>query len=54
VVSRSFEVPDTAGVRFHGLVSVSLGGVGTIGNVINNTGGTANAATQQRYVTNYP
>ncbi|GAB2588811.1 discoidin domain-containing protein [Kribbella endophytica] len=54
VASRSFEVPDTPGVRFHGLVSVSLGGVGTISNVINNTGGTANAATQQRYVTNYP
>ncbi|MBB6570235.1 discoidin domain-containing protein [Kribbella sandramycini] len=54
VATRSFEVPDTPGVRFHGLVSVSLGGVGTISNVINNTGGTANAATQQRYVVNYP
>ena len=47
-------MPDTPGVRFHDLVTVSLGGVGTITNVINNTGGTANAATQQRYVTNYP
>jgi len=54
VVSRAFEVPDTAGVRFHDLVSVSLGGVGTINNVINNTGGAANLATQQRYVVNYP
>ncbi|HEY0619061.1 MAG TPA: sialidase, partial [Kribbella sp.] len=54
VASRSFEVPDTPGVRFHDLVSVSLGGVGTIANVINNTGGTANAATQQRYVVSYP
>ncbi|MFI5707662.1 discoidin domain-containing protein [Kribbella sp. NPDC051620] len=54
VVDRSFEVPDTAGVKFHDLVSVSLGGVGTIANVINNTGGTANAATQQRYVVSYP
>ncbi|MEV6414097.1 discoidin domain-containing protein [Kribbella sp. NPDC051718] len=54
VVDRSFEVPDTAGVKFHDLVSVSLGGVGTIANVINNTGGTANAANQQRYVVSYP
>jgi hypothetical protein len=54
VASRSFEVPDTAGVRFHDLVSVSLGGVGTISNVINNTGGTANAVNQQRYLVSYP
>ncbi|GAB3954038.1 discoidin domain-containing protein [Kribbella albertanoniae] len=54
VASRSFEVPDTPGVRFHDLVSVSLGGVGTISNVINNTGGTANTANQQRYVVSYP
>jgi hypothetical protein len=54
VVDRSFEVPDTPGVRFHDLVSVSLGGVGTVANVINNTGGTANAANQQRYVVSYP
>ncbi|GAA1672180.1 discoidin domain-containing protein [Kribbella yunnanensis] len=54
VASRSFEVPDTPGVRFHDLVSVSLGGVGTISNVINNTGGTANTANQQRYLVNYP
>ncbi|WBQ02139.1 discoidin domain-containing protein [Kribbella sp. CA-293567] len=54
VADRGFEVPDTPGVRFHSLVSVSLGGVGTIANVINNTGGAANTATQQRYVVNYP
>ncbi|MEU8222448.1 hypothetical protein [Kribbella sp. NPDC048915] len=54
VASPSFEVPDTPGVRFHDLVSVSLGGVGTIDNVINNTGGRADATTQQRYVVSYP
>jgi hypothetical protein len=54
VVDRSFEVPDTPGVKLHDLVSVSLGGVGTIANVVNNTGGTANAATQQRYLVTYP
>lgn len=54
VADRSFEVPETPGVRFHDLVSVSLGGVGTIANVISSTGGTANAASQQRYVVSYP
>ncbi|ALG11231.1 discoidin domain-containing protein [Kibdelosporangium phytohabitans] len=54
VASRSFEVPNTPGVRFHGLVSVSLGGVGTINRVINDTGATANTANQISYVTDYP
>lgn len=54
VASRSFEVPNTPGVRFHGLVSVSLGGVGTINRVINDTGATANLANQVSYVPNYP
>jgi hypothetical protein len=38
---RGFEVPVNAGVRFHDLLTVSLGGVGTIDHVINNTGGPA-------------
>jgi hypothetical protein len=55
VVSRSFEVPDTPGVRFHGLVSVSLGGVGTISHVINNTGGAAQGtSTVPVNVVSYP
>ena len=54
VVSRAFEVPVVAGVRFHDLVTVSLGGVGTISHVINNTGGTANQATQVQKVVNFP
>lgn len=54
VTANGFEVPNTAGVRMHDLVTVSLGGVGTISNVINGVGGTANMATQQRYVVNYP
>jgi hypothetical protein len=54
VAERSFEVPNNAGVRFHNLVTVSLGGVGTINRVINNTGGTANATNQVVYLTNYP
>ncbi|HET9138186.1 discoidin domain-containing protein [Actinophytocola sp.] len=54
VASRAFEVPNTPNVRFHDLVSVSLGGVGTINRVINDTGGTANTATQVVYLVNYP
>jgi hypothetical protein len=54
VASRGFEVPDTPGVRFHDLVTVSLGGVGTIEPVINGAGGTANLATQVQHLVNYP
>ncbi|GAA3801067.1 discoidin domain-containing protein [Sphaerisporangium flaviroseum] len=54
VADRSFEVPQKPGVRFHDLVSVSLGGVGTIRHVINTTGGPANTSTQVAYLTNYP
>jgi F5/8 type C domain-containing protein len=54
VAGHSFEVPDNAGVRFHDLVSVSLGGVGTINHVINDAGATANLANQVSYLGGYP
>jgi hypothetical protein len=54
VAAHSFEVPNTAGVRFHDLVSVSLGGVGTINHVINDAGATANLANQISYLVQYP
>ncbi len=54
VASRGFEVPNRSGVRFHGLVTVSLGGVGTINHVINDTGEVANLPHQVSYVENYP
>jgi hypothetical protein len=38
---HAFETPVNAGVRFHDVLTVSLGGVGTIDHVINNTGGAA-------------
>jgi hypothetical protein len=38
---RSFEVPVTAGVKLHDLLTVSLGGVGTIDHVVNDTGAAA-------------
>jgi hypothetical protein len=56
-VDRGFEVPDRAGVRLHSVITVSLGDVGTIGNVVNNTGGSVpNPAgnTVPRQVVNYP
>ncbi|MCS7479317.1 discoidin domain-containing protein [Umezawaea endophytica] len=54
VASRGFEVPNKPGVQFRDLVTVSLGGVGTITNVINNVGATANLANQISYVVSYP
>ncbi|GAA1663066.1 discoidin domain-containing protein [Fodinicola feengrottensis] len=54
VASHAFEVPDTPGVKFHDLVTVSLGGVGTISHVINNTGPAANTSHQVSPWTNYP
>jgi len=54
VGERGFEAPTRTGVRFTNMVIVSLGGVGTINRVINNTGGPANATTQVVYLTNYP
>lgn len=54
VETRSFEVPDTSGVKFHDMVTVSLGGTGTISHVINNTGAAVNSGHQVTYLTNYP
>ncbi len=54
VAARSFEVPDTPGVRFHHMVTVSLGGTGTISHVINNTGGPSNSANNVANLVNYP
>ncbi|TWP52342.1 RICIN domain-containing protein [Lentzea tibetensis] len=54
VADRAFEVPTAAGVRFHSMVTVSLGGAGTIARVINNTGGPSNSATNVANVANYP
>jgi hypothetical protein len=38
---HAFEVPNTPGVQFHDLLTVSLGGIGAITHVINDTGATA-------------
>jgi hypothetical protein len=54
VASRAFEVPDTPGVKFHALVTVSLGGVGTIGHIINGAGGCSDAANHINFLAEYP
>jgi hypothetical protein len=52
---RGFEVPTRTGVRFHSILTVSLGGNGVIDHVINTTGGPAQGtATVPSTVVNYP
>ena len=52
---RAFEVPVTPGVKFHDLLTVSLGGNGTINRVINNTGGpAAGTATIPSFLVSFP
>jgi hypothetical protein len=55
VLTRAIEAPKTPGVQFHHIITVALGNLGSIDNVINDTGG----ATQMKprvtpKVTNYP
>jgi hypothetical protein len=54
VEDHSFEVPSTPGVKFHNMVTVSLGGVGTINHIINNTGDPSNSNTNVSKIVNYP
>jgi len=55
VAARGFEAPNNANVRFHDLLTVSLGGNGSITNVINTTGGpAAGTATVPSNVVSYP
>ncbi|OWV11515.1 sialidase [Micromonospora wenchangensis] len=54
VADRAIEAPTNPNVRFTNMVTVSLGGVGTINRVVNSAGGTANTTNQVVYLTNYP
>jgi hypothetical protein len=51
---RAFEVPDTAGVKFHDLVTVYLTGWGGIDHVINETGAAVNSSNQVTNIVSYP
>lgn len=56
-VARAFEVPNVAGVKFHDLLTVSLGNTGGISRVINNTGAAVplpNTNTAPSNVLNFP
>jgi hypothetical protein len=53
--ARAFEVPDTGGVKLHDIVTVSLGGNGTIRHAVNDTGAPAQgAATTAVNLVSYP
>ncbi|MEV4316304.1 RICIN domain-containing protein [Actinocrispum sp. NPDC049592] len=54
VAERSFEVPNTPNVKFHNMITVSLGGTGTINHVINSTGDAARSGHTEATVNNYP
>ncbi|GAA1511206.1 RICIN domain-containing protein [Kribbella lupini] len=54
IADRAFEVPNKTGVKFHNMVTVSLGGRGTIAHVINTTGGPSNSSTNVAQWVNYP
>jgi hypothetical protein len=53
---HAFEVPNQpgSGLHFTDLLTVSLGGIGTIIHVINETGATANSANQVVDLVSYP
>ena len=54
VAAHAFEVPNVAGVRFHDMVTVSLGGTGTISHVINNSGGPSNSSSNVANLVSFP
>ncbi len=54
VAAHSFEVPAVSGVKFHDMVTVSLGGVGTISHVINDTGAAVNSGHQVTDLVSFP
>ncbi|HET9877284.1 MAG TPA: discoidin domain-containing protein, partial [Mycobacterium sp.] len=54
VNDHAFEAPNTSGVQFHDLLTVSLGNVGTIAHVINSTGAATPTNTTPSTVVSYP
>ncbi len=54
VADHAFEAPNTPGVQFHDILTVSLGNVGAIEHVINSTGAATPTNTTPSTVTSYP
>ncbi|GAA2592395.1 chitobiase/beta-hexosaminidase C-terminal domain-containing protein [Winogradskya consettensis] len=52
--ARAFEVPTVAGVKLHDMAAVSLGGIGTISHIVNDTGAAANSSNNNSYLVNFP
>jgi hypothetical protein len=52
--TRAFEVPDTAGVKLHDILTVFLNGNGGIDHVVNNTGAAVNNTNQVTNLVSYP
>ncbi|MEU7423128.1 RICIN domain-containing protein [Streptomyces sp. NPDC040750] len=52
--AHAIEAPNNPNVRFTSMVTVSLGGTGTISHVVNNTGGPSNSATNVANLVRYP
>jgi hypothetical protein len=53
-LQSAIEAPQNAGVKFHNVVTVSLGGKGEITHPVNNTGGAANGSSGIAHVGQYP
>ncbi|MFC1443416.1 RICIN domain-containing protein [Streptacidiphilus sp. N1-10] len=54
VADHAIEVPQVSGVKLHDMVTVSLGGVGTISHIVNSTGGPSNSSTNVADLVSYP
>jgi hypothetical protein len=54
VNDHAIQAPVTPGVQFHDSLTVSLGGVGTISHVINETGAAVNSANTNVYLPSFP
>lgn len=52
--TRAFEVPDRPGVKLHDILTVSLGGVGVIDHVVNNTGAATPSNSNPVNLVSYP
>ncbi|HWG27178.1 MAG TPA: hypothetical protein VG296_23885, partial [Actinospica sp.] len=51
--ANAITAPNLSGVQFNDMVTVSLGGVGTINHIINGVGGTANSSGSVQYLNSY-
>lgn len=54
VADRAYEVPATPGVKLHSMVTVSLGGTGTIARIVNSSGNAVNSGSQVANLANFP